>query len=98
MPKKREFDYELTRILATADRAYGDGLVASAADGDDPRDGLAEFIAEELIETYDDDLCLADSSEAACEALAKAVAQLEAVMAAIAKLTDEKEATCEDHT
>lgn len=73
----------LDEILAVADAAYPDGLVAAAADDMDVGDTLAEFIFRELQDTYDAGASDEQQLAEAVRVMATAREELEAVEEAL---------------
>ena len=68
---------KLSTIINIADKAYPDGLVKQAfEEGDHVGDGLAEFIARELRETYDEKASSLEQLEEACRVMHNARREL----------------------
>ena len=67
---------ELKQLIAIADSAYPDGLVGLAAHGEPVGDGLAEFIARELRDTFDESITDSEQFGEAMRVLGIAIRKL----------------------
>jgi hypothetical protein len=68
---------KLERIISIANRVYPDGLVKQAFTTKKPvGDGLAEFIARELADTYDEKASSLEQLEEACRVMSRAYTEL----------------------
>lgn len=75
---------KLDKIIAIADKAYGDGLVGFAhRTGEHPGDTLATFIAVELRETYDPKATGAEQLAEAVRTMRTALDELREVVTAL---------------
>ncbi len=76
---------ELKQIIKIASDAYDDGLVEQYFDNPETEhgDGLAQFIASELSETYEEDTTPADKLAEAVRVVFSAQRQLEDVVEAL---------------
>lgn len=74
-------------ILAVADAAYPDGLVAAVAEDMEVGDTLAEFIFRELQDTYDTDASDEQQLAEAVRVMTSAREELEAVEEAFREAT-----------
>lgn len=76
---------KLSDIINIADQSYPDGLVGMAASGDKPGDSLAEFIATELKETFDEEMDTVLQIKEAMRAVDNAKQELQSVHQALSE-------------
>lgn len=67
---------KLKELIAIADSAYPDGLVGLAAHGEPIGDGLAEFVARELRDTFDESITDSEQLGEAARVLGAAIREL----------------------
>jgi len=78
----------LNDIIKVADEAYysGEELISRAAEGHDPGDGLAKFIAQELKETFDSQALVTDQISQAMILMDRARQELQGVHQAFSEV------------
>lgn len=79
----------LEKLIAVADGAYPEGLVARAHKGEDTGDTLALFVARELADIHDSDASDAEQTAIAANAMRKAAEELLGVCAALTRVLGE---------
>jgi hypothetical protein len=81
---------KLENIINIANEAYPDGLIAQAAEEKNVGDGLAQFIATELTETFDPDSDTAEQLIEAVRCMTTAQKELMTVTLALQEALDKE--------